>query len=108
MGYNFYLKFSTLSADVKAIVERFGLNPDYYRDESLHSPGTETRQVMAQYYSLLPVWEQHRLVSGLWEELDFYYHLFPAERDSHLKILSLSQTSYTPGMQSYSVSMHTS
>ena len=90
LRYNFYLNFRTLSDDVQALTERFSLNPDYYRDQSLHLPSTETRQVMKNYYSLLPEPERRQLVSALWEELDFYYHLFPAERGSHLVILGLS------------------
>ena len=87
--YDFYANFKNISSDVKALIEKFQTNPRYYRDESLHSTQEQTNTKLARYYSQLSFRDKFQLLGTLYDELLFYYSLYPSELDSHRQILDI-------------------
>ncbi len=87
--YDFYGNFKTFSRDAQALIKKLGMNPLYYRDESLHSPESQTAQLLQHYYDQLPSREKVKLLGAWYDELAFYYTLYPSERYSHRTMLGV-------------------
>ena len=85
--FNFYGNFRTLSSDVKQIMEKFGVRPAYYKNVSLHTPDTVTTKLLPMYYRQLSQSEKARIFAFLYNELAFYYTLYPSENSSHTELL---------------------
>ena len=88
--YNFYGNFKNYSSDIKAVIARLGAPQDWYRDQSSHTDGIETRDMMVPAYSRVRREVKERLIKGISEDLEFYYTLFPEEEGSHVDILGLN------------------
>ena len=89
--YSFYGNFKTISDDAAMVMQRVQAKPEYYPDRSLHSHATQTKNYLHQYFSQLSVELSNSLFEDWLEELDFYYHLYPEEKDSHKDILGVDK-----------------
>ena len=89
LHYDFYGNFKNYSHDARALIKKFKTDPRYYHDESLHSASEQTALLLEHYYDQLTSREKVKFL-GLWyDELAFYYTLYPAERFSHTKLLGI-------------------
>ena len=88
--YHFYGAFKLYSTDMALVVKRLNGSNKHFSREGAHSPGHETRDKMISYYSQLSAELKTSLYERFYKELDFYYSLFPEERDSHKHILGFS------------------
>ena len=88
--YDFYGNFRNYSSDVGQLIDKFGTSKKFYRDKSLHSSAEQTSKKMVAYYSRLNSREKLRLVGKLYDDLLFYYTLYPAERHSHFHLLGVN------------------
>lgn len=89
VDYDFYGNFRNYSHDARALIKKFKTNPRYYRDESLHSTGDETARLLPYYYDQLTFREKVKLLGVMYDELAFYYTLYPSERFSHTSLLGV-------------------
>ena len=87
--YNFYGNFRNISYDVKALITKFKTNPKFYRDESLHGNEDQTSTLVADYYRQLSHRDKIQLLSAWYDEILFYYTLYPSERDDHKSLLDI-------------------
>lgn len=87
--YNFYGNFQMYSQDAQMAMKRLSINSDFYRNKSLHLSSQRTSNYLRQYYSRLSDVLKVRLYWKLREELEFYYALYPRERNSHISILGV-------------------
>lgn len=87
--YNFYGNFRNISHDVKALITRLNTNPKFYRDKSLHSSQDQTSTLVADYYKQLSHRDKVQLLGAWYDEILFYYALYPSERDSHKSLLGI-------------------
>ena len=87
--YNFYGNFKLYSSDMAAIIKRLGVAKEFFIDRSYHAQGSSTRDLMPSYYAQVSMEVKHRLVEDVSEDLEFYYFLFPEERDTHIPLLGL-------------------
>ena len=87
--YDFYGNFKNYSSDVAQLIDKFGTSRKFYRDKSLHSSSEQTDKKMALYYDQLSYRDKARLLGKLYDDLLFYYTLYPSERHSHYHILGL-------------------
>ena len=87
--YDFYGNFKMYSQDVMLIVEKIRTKPEYYPNHSLHRSGHETSTYLGVYYNQLTHAQKTELYYSLEEELEFYYYLYPAEKDSHVDLLGV-------------------
>ena len=94
--YNFYANFKIFSRDIKLLINYLHLNPQYFVDKSLHNSGEETGTKLLDYYSELSRPLKKRLFHRMFSELDFYYHLYPEDQWSHLELLGVNKSVYTP------------
>ncbi len=62
-----------------------------YHNASAHDPSHKTQNLLEEYYSQLSKELKHALFRDFYQELDFYYHLYPEERTSHCKLLETDQ-----------------
>ena len=89
--YSFYPNFRNLSTDIPTMVDQLGLNPAYYHNTNLHTADHETHHFVGHYYSQLSHFQKVKLFATFYEELDFYYHLYPGEYNSHVDMLQISE-----------------
>ena len=87
--YNFYGNFQMYSQDAQMAMKRLSINSDFYRNKSLHLSSQRTSNYLRQYYGRLSDVLKVRLYWKLREELEFYYALYPRERNSHISILGV-------------------
>lgn len=90
MRYDFYGAFKLYSSDMTLIVKRLNGSNKHFLDKGAHPPGQETRDKMVGYYSQLTLELKTALYERFYKELDFYYSLFPEERESHKYILGFA------------------
>ncbi len=89
MNYSFYGNFRNYSSDSSQLIKKFKVNPKFYRDESLHKPHEQTSRKLSKYYQLLSNREKVNLIGRLYDELLFYFTLYPRERNSLKKIMDM-------------------
>ena len=87
--FHFYGNFRNLSSDVKQLIQKFGTEPRFYRDESLHASMNQTHRKLNRYYGLLTTRDKVQLLGRIYDDLLFYYTLYPTQRHSHYDILDI-------------------
>ena len=88
--YHFYGNFKMYSSDMAQVLKKLNVSAEYFWDQSEHKPGHETKDYLQYYYSQLSEDFKHRLFEKFHKELDFYYHLYPEERTSHVELLNVT------------------
>ena len=87
INYNFYGNFKLLPRDADTLVEKFNLNSSYYDNKSYISHKLyNTSDLVPKYFSELTVTQKEALYYLFSDELDFYYSLYPEEKDNHLNL----------------------
>ena len=89
--YNFYGNFKTLSNDMKIITDKLNVPNEYFHDGSrMHYMSTNiTSALVEEYYSTVSSKVKKALYKDFRKELDFYFHLFPEERERSIKLLNI-------------------
>ncbi len=87
--FHFYGNFRNISSDVRQLVKKFGTEQRFYRDRSLHNTSDQTYSKLRKYYRQLTHRDKLQLVGRLYEDLLFYYTLYPSERWSHYELLGI-------------------
>ena len=80
--YDFYANFKSQDYDVYAMMDYLGIPSTYYPHTILHK-GTPTGSYLQKYYQALPAVLKAQIVQTLRSELEFYYTLYPEERNMH-------------------------
>ena len=88
--YHFYGNFKMYSSDMAQIIRKLNVSAEYYWDQSEHKPGHETKDYLQYYYSQLSEDFKHHLFEYFHQDLDFYYHLYPEEKTSHMELLDVN------------------
>lgn len=89
--YNFYGNFKQLTNDMHMVIKRLQAPMEYFWNTSYYEAGSQTDQMLDHHYSQLDMELKHNLFRDFYQELDFYYHLYPEERDSHCELLDVSE-----------------
>lgn len=90
--YNFYGNFRMYGQDALLAMQHLRIDSKFYRNKSLHSTSQQTSSYLGQYYDQLSEALKVTLHRKLREELEFYYMLYPRERNSHVSILGIDDT----------------
>ena len=88
--YHFYGNFKMYSSDMAQVLKKLNVSAEYYWDQSEHKPGHETKDYLQYYYSQLSEDLKRRLLEDFYQEFDFYYHLYPEEKTSHVELLNVT------------------
>ena len=89
--FNFYGNFRNFSTDIHQLIRKFETEPRFYRDESLHSRGEKTHSMLEDYFGRLTYRDRLQLLGRLYDDLLFYYTLYPSQRHSHYQLLGIRQ-----------------
>ena len=87
--YDFYPNLKTISHDSQALIKKFQTNPRFYKDQNYHIKDSNTSQLLHHYYSQLSPREKVKLLGTMYDDLLFYYALYPSERHSHRPLLGV-------------------
>jgi len=90
--FHFYGNFRNISSDVKQLILKFKTEPRFYKDQSLHNTTNQTDKKLKHYYNQLSARDKYQLVGRLYDDLLFYYTLYPSQRHSHYELLGIRQT----------------
>ena len=86
--YHLYLNFKNYSREVRLLVKKLNSSTDYFTDHNSHGkPSEQTQSTLPHYYSMLSEEVKKNLLVRMSKELDFYYHLYPEDRWSHVELL---------------------
>ena len=83
--YHFYANFKLLDYDIDTLFHLLGIPPSYFSNKIEH-PQSPTSQLLPKYFSQLSLWQKSELFSKFQFELNFYYSLYPEERNMHRKL----------------------
>ncbi len=89
--YDYYGNFKTFQQDAQVLLDKIHGNSSYLREGYYtNSRHDYTRKITKELYSQLNLDQKLRLLRKLSQELDFYYHLFPKEKNTHKQILGVN------------------
>ncbi len=91
MIHDFIGNFKQIGKDMAVISKKIGAPKEYFTDSGYHDPSHQTGNLLEQYYSQVSKEVKHALFRDFYQELDFYYHLYPEERTSHCKLLETDE-----------------
>ena len=84
--YNFYGNFKSFSWDMNGVVEKLHAPKEYF----IHRQSEQNTKVhVIEKYSEVSTEVKQQLLQHIYEDMDFYYSLFPEEAGSHNYILGL-------------------
>ena len=88
--YDFYGNFNNFAADAEVFISKLGVNASYLRHGYYKNKTNISHTVeLHMYFHQLDYRQKKAVLHTLSKELDFYYRLFPEERDSHKFILKI-------------------
>ena len=88
--YNYYGNFKTFEKDASLLLDRIGGNIDVLRSGYYQEDGSvPTTHLLNHYYKTLNLYQKLAVIRKISLELDFYYHVFPTEEDTHKQILGI-------------------
>lgn len=88
--YHYYGNFATFEQDANVLASRIGTSMEFLRQSYYKNAERETDKITSEYYGQLTLEQKIRVFKRLAVELDFYYHLFPSERNSHVSTLNIT------------------
>ena len=89
--YHFYGNFKIYASDMKAIMAKLSAPQEWYINRSSHKQGRETSDRMIPFYSKVRREVKEQLIQDISDDLEFYYTLYPEEKDRMNAILGLSE-----------------
>ncbi len=89
--YDFYGNFKQLVTDMRLIIDKFQAPHEYFQEQGYHSPGQGTQELLKSYFSRLDQDMKLKVFHEFYQDLDFYYHLYPEERTSHCQLLGIDE-----------------
>ena len=89
--YDYYGNFKTFNKDAAVLVDKYGVGMDMLRSK-YSTRNTTTDHLTHAFYDTLTNDLKIGLVNHFAMDLDFYYHIFPSERDNHMEILKINFT----------------
>lgn len=84
--YDYYGNFHTFNRDARVLLDRIHANSSFLR-EGYYNGSDYTAMVAKKLFDQVSLEQKLAVLKKLSREIDFYYHLFPEERDSHKRIL---------------------
>ena len=82
--YDFYANLKLMPEELFRLLDRYNISPDSFRNEPAPH---DTRSLMSQYYATLSKEEKKMVHKYIHEELEFYYHIYPEERNMHIPFI---------------------
>ena len=96
--YDFYANFKNFTLDSKVLIEKVNASSDLLFS-SYHAAQPVDRLYSA-YYTELSLQQKQEVLRVLSTELDFYYRLFPEEKNCHKQILDIEDDIQEPNRAS--------
>ncbi|XP_065889096.1 carbohydrate sulfotransferase 14-like [Dysidea avara] len=82
--YDFYANLKLMPAEFDRLFEKFNIPQDSFRNQPAHH---DTGSLMPKYYAKLSESEKKMVYQFAHSEMEFYYHIYPEERDMHVPLI---------------------
>ena len=89
VNYDFYGNFNNFAEDAQVFIKKLEVKPSYLQHGYYRNKTNSHVVELHMYYHQLDYRQKKAVLHLLSKELDFYYRLFPEERDSHKFILQI-------------------
>jgi len=82
--YDFYANLKLMPAEFDRLFEKFNIPQDSFKNQPSHH---DTGSLMPKYYAQLSESEKKMVYQFAHSEMEFYYHIYPEERDMHIPLI---------------------
>ena len=82
--YDFYANLKLMPEEFDRLFKKFNIPHESFRDQPAHH---NTASLMPKYYAKLSKAEKKMVYKFVHQELEFYYHIYPEERDMHIPLI---------------------
>lgn len=96
--FTFYANFKHFDVDAQLLVAQIKAHPEYLRQSYYTDRQDSTAALAPGLYTQLTKQQKVKVLNLLAQELDFFYHIFPEEVDSHKAILGLDSDLPQPAL----------
>ena len=87
--YHFYGNFKHFEVDSSVLRDKIQAKPQFLRKGYYaNNMAVSTEALAPKLFAELDTWQKQKLLQVLAQDLDFYYHIFPEEKDIHKSLLS--------------------
>jgi len=82
--YDFYANLKLMPEDLFRLLDRFDIPHDSFKNQPAPH---DTESLMTKYYGSLSEAEKKMVYKFVHQELEFYYHIYPEEKDMHISLI---------------------
>ena len=82
--YDFYANLKLMPEEFDRLFKKFNIPNNSFRNQPAHH---DTGSMMPRYYAKLSDTEKKMVYNFVHQELEFYYHIYPEERDMHIPLI---------------------
>jgi len=82
--YDFYANLKLMPEEFDRLFKKFNIPNNSFRNQPGHH---DTASLMPRYYATLSEEEKKMVYKFIHEELEFYYHIYPEERNMHIPLI---------------------
>ena len=82
--YDFYANLKLMPKEFDRLFKKFNISHESFRDQHGRH---DTASLMPKYYGMLSEAEKKMVYKFIHQELEFYYHIYPEERNMHIPLI---------------------
>ena len=82
--YDFYANLKLMPKELFRILDKFNIPHDSFKNQPAQH---DTKSLMSKYYAKLSEEEKKMVHKFVHQELEFYYHIYPEERNMHIPLI---------------------
>ncbi|XP_065889066.1 carbohydrate sulfotransferase 9-like isoform X2 [Dysidea avara] len=83
--YDFYANLKLMPAEFDRLLKKFDIPKNFFKNQRGHR--RDTGSLMPKYYAQLSEYEKKMVYQFAHSEMEFYYHIYPEERDMHIPLI---------------------
>jgi len=104
--YTYYGQFKTFKKHALVFLDMIGGKKDFLLEDNYSNPNEKTESVLQELYNGVSDEAKRRVLKRLSQDIDFYYHIYPDELNTHKKILNLSDELTIPYLPMKELPIH--
>ena len=82
--YDFYANLKLMPEEFDRLFKKFNIPNDSFKNQAAHH---DTGSLVPEYYAKLSKTEKKMVQKFVYQELEFYYYIYPDERDMHIPLI---------------------
>jgi len=87
--YDYYGQFKEFNKHAAVLLDKIGGKTDFLLEDNYSDPSKKTDLVLEELYNQVSDEDKRRVLKRLSQDIDFYYHIYPDEINTHKETLNL-------------------